>query len=227
MIKPGDSGAPTFVASLTNTSSGKNARTSGEIRSTPSQWRGTLIGLAAGIPRSPDRSDRGQGSPCWNLFGTESRRRPGDCAAGSSALLDYAREPDDSRWLKTKLGEQSKSKLDKKTRERIPRRHHAANALAGRSGICRKVAHDGFRPAAGISHPDCERDRRGYRHAVGQFSRSTRRSSLRPHGVITTCRSRPHGQNPAGANGPAPVSSKSLRVGLRLACRVLASGGFG
>jgi len=50
------------------------------------------------------------------------------------AVLDYAREPDDSRpnpaawsgWLKPKLGEQSKTKLDKKTGERIPRGHHAA-----------------------------------------------------------------------------------------------------
>lgn len=49
-------------------------------------------------------------------------------------MLDYACEPEASRpnpapwsgWLKTKLGEQSKTKLDKNTGECIPRGHHAA-----------------------------------------------------------------------------------------------------
>ncbi len=91
---------------------------------------------AAGLPRSPDRSDRPtprRCSPCWNLWNLEpetARRLRGRI----EAVLDYAREPDDSRpnpaagsgWLKTKLGEQSKTELDKKTGERIPRWHHAA-----------------------------------------------------------------------------------------------------
>ena len=68
--------------------------------------------------------------PIWDLKPETARRLRGRI----EAVLDYAREPDDSRpnpaawsgWLKTKLGEQPKTKLDKKTGVRIPRGHHTA-----------------------------------------------------------------------------------------------------
>ena len=85
--------------------------------------------------------------PIWDLKPETARRLRGRI----EAVLYYAREPDASRpnpapwsgWLKAKLGEQSKTKLDKKTGERIPRGHHQCrHALAGRSGVRHKVAHD-------------------------------------------------------------------------------------
>jgi integrase len=68
--------------------------------------------------------------PMWDTTPETARRLRGRI----EAVLDYAREPDDSQpnpaawsgWLRMKLGAPAKIKLDRRTGQRIPAGHHPA-----------------------------------------------------------------------------------------------------
>jgi integrase len=99
------------------------------------RWRNALMGLPMGFRDLPaDKIDAKAVyavlEPIWDTKPETARRLRGRI----EAVLEYAREPDDSRpnpaawsgWLKTKLGESAKIKIDRKTGERVPTGHHPA-----------------------------------------------------------------------------------------------------
>jgi integrase len=99
------------------------------------RWRNALMGLPMGFRDLPaDKIDAKAVytvlEPMWDTTPETARRLRGRI----EAVLDYAREPDDSQpnpaawsgWLRMKLGAPAKIKLDRRTGQRIPAGHHPA-----------------------------------------------------------------------------------------------------
>jgi integrase len=135
MIKLAASGAPTFGAAAEAYLDRQDRKGKWTGPKHRQQWRNTLMGLPETFLDLPtDQIDRKAVhevlEPIWDIKAETARRLRGRIAA----VLDFARGPDDDRrnpaawegWLKDKLGEQSKTKLHRKTGERVPRGNHPA-----------------------------------------------------------------------------------------------------
>jgi integrase len=123
------------------------------------QWRNTLASLPASFRNLPvagigpkqvfDAID-----PIWDKKPETASRLRGRI----QAVLDHAREPDDTRpnpaawsgWLKTKLGDpKALGKIDRKTGERVARSNHAAMPYADVPAFMARLKEiDGVSPLA-------------------------------------------------------------------------------
>ena len=155
------------------------------------QWRQTLASLPKAFRDRPVNQIDAKMvyeafAPIWDEKSETARRTLGRVRE----VIDFAREHDDVRvnpatwsgWLKTKLGDPSPMKRDRKTGEQIHRDNHAAMRWQDVPKLVEKLKKDGDVVGAGadLRHPD--RPAR-FRGAQGEMGKSRLRRPDAHHPV--------------------------------------------